>query len=300
MDRLVGMAVFVRVVEDGSFAAASRHFGLSPAMVSKHVQALEHRLGARLLNRTTRRVSPTEIGRDYCERARRILADVEEADRAAEDQQAAPRGLLKVSASFTFGIGHVAPAIADYLATYSDVAVDLTLNDRHIDLIEDGFDMAVRIGQLPDSSLIARRLAPVRLVLCASPAYVARTGAPRRPQDLVDHNCLVYTYSSTRDEWRFTGPDGPDVVRVSGRFLANNGDALRVLAVKGEGIIREPAFSVADDLRAGRLVRLLPGHELHQAAVYAVYPHSRLLSAKVRTFVDFLATRFGAGQAWDL
>jgi DNA-binding transcriptional LysR family regulator len=300
MDRFVGMAVFVRVVEEGSFAAAARHFGLSPAMASKHVQALEQRLGARLLNRTTRRVSPTEIGRDYCERARRILADLDEADRAAEDQQAAPRGQLRVSASYTFGVGHVAPAIADYLAAYADVSVDLVLNDRHIDLIEDGFDVAVRIGQLPDSSLIARRLAPVRLVLCASPAYVARHGAPRRPQDLTAHNCLVYTYAASRDEWRFTGPDGrPEDVRVSGRFLANNGDALRVLAVKGEGIILEPAFSVVDDLRAGRLVRLLPDHEVRQAAIHAVYPHSRLLSAKVKTFVDFLAARFGAGAAWD-
>jgi DNA-binding transcriptional LysR family regulator len=287
-------------VDAQSFAGAARDFGLSPAMVSKHVQALEARLGARLLNRTTRRLSLTEVGRGYYERARQILADVDEADREASDLQAAPRGTLKLNAPFSFGIRHVAPAIAAYLAACPDVTVDVSLNDRYIDLVAEGVDLALRIGRLADSSLIARRLAPIRSVLVAAPAYVARHGQPDVPRDLTGRACLLYTYAAAADEWRFIGPDGSDqVVRVSGRLLANNGDMLRTAALQGLGIALLPSFIAGEHVRAGELVRLLPGYAAPEGALYAVYPPSRHLSAKLRSFIDFLAARFGDAPEWD-
>jgi DNA-binding transcriptional LysR family regulator len=300
MDRLTTLAVFVKVVDAQSFAGAARDLGLSPAMVSKHVQTLEAQLGARLLNRTTRRLSLTEIGRGYYERARQILADLEEADRAASDLQATPRGVLKVNAPFSFGIRHVASAIAAYLAAYPDVTVDVSLNDRYIDLLAEGVDVALRIGRLADSSLIARRLVPIRMVLAAAPAYIARHGQPSAPKDLTGHVCLLYTYAATADEWRFTGPDGRDeVVRVSGRLLANNGDILRTAAVDGLGIALLPSFIAGEHVRSGELVRLLPGFAAPEGALYAVYPPGRHLSPKLRSFIDFLATRFGEAPEWD-
>lgn len=298
MDRFVGMAVFVKVVESKSFAAAARHFEISPAMVTKHVQALEERLGARLLNRTTRHVSPTEVGRTYYERCRRIMAEMEEAERVAGDMQATPRGLLKINAPFSFGVAKLAPAIADYLKAYPDVTVDLTLNDRYVDLVEEGFDLAIRIGRLADSSLIAKRLASVPMMVAASPQYLEQYGTPQTPQDLKGHNCLAYTQVPTPGEWSLIGPDGDQhVVEVSGRFQANNGDALRVLALRSEGIIFGPDYVVTESIAAGDLIRLFPTYKVPEAALYAVYPHSRYLSAKVRTFVDFLAACFGRTQA---
>src|SRR5258708_10604951 len=208
MDRFASMAVFVKVVESSSFAAAARHSRLSRRRASRHVHALEEQLGAQLLNRTTRRVSPTEVGQAYYQRVRQILADIEEADRLATDLQAAPHGLLRITSSQTFGVRHLAPAIADYLALCPEVLMDVTLNDRYLDLIEEGFDLAVRIGHLEDSSLIARRLAPVRMALCASPGYIARHGAPQAPADLAPHNCLVYTYPAAQSEWRSAECEG--------------------------------------------------------------------------------------------
>jgi DNA-binding transcriptional LysR family regulator len=299
MDRVTSLSVFAKIVESGSFAAAARHFGLSPAMVSKHVHALEARLGARLLNRTTRRVSATEIGRGFYERSTRILADLDDAEKAASALQTAPSGLLRVSGPLSFGMRHLAPAIVDYLSACPEVAIDVALNDRVVDLIEDGFDLAVRIGRLADSSLIARRLAPCRLAVCAAPRYVARHGAPRRPADLAAHECLGYSYAASRDEWRFSGPHGEEAVRVSGRLNANNGELLRLAALGGEGIVLQPTFIVGDDIASGRLVRLLPDHIPVELAIHAVYPPSRNISVKVRSFIDFLAARFGPEPEWD-
>ncbi len=301
MDRLAGMAVFVKVVESSSFAAAARHFRLSPAMVSRHVHALEEQLGAQLLNRTTRRVSPTEVGQAYYQRVRQILADIEEADRLATDLHATPRGLLRMTSSQSFGIRHLAPAIADYLALCPEVQMDVILNDRYLDVIEEGFDLAIRIGHLEDSSLIARRLAPIRMALCAAPDYIARHGAPQTPADLAQHNCLVYTYAASQSEWRFVDGDGKEhSVHIEGRLLANNGDVLRVAALQAQGLALGPTFILGEDMRAGTLVRLLPDYTPPEAGLYAVYPPSRHLSAKVRSFVDFLVTRFDGGQPeWD-
>ena len=299
MDRITGLSVFAKVVEGSSFAAAARHFGLSPAMVSKHILALEERLGARLLNRTTRRVSPTEIGRVFYERATRILADIDDAEQEAGALQATPRGLLRLNGPLSFGTRHLAPAIADYLTACPAVEIDVTLSDRVADLVEEGFDLAIRIGRLADSSLIARRIAPCRIVACAAPAYLAKHGAPARPADLAVHNCLGYSYAALRNEWRFSGPEGMESVRVAGRLNANNGDILCLAALRGEGIVLQPSFLVGENLAAGRLVPILPGYVPDELVIQAVYPHSRHLSVKVRGFVDFLVARFGQEPEWD-
>jgi DNA-binding transcriptional LysR family regulator len=298
MDRYTGMAIFVKVVEGSSFAGAARYFRISPAVVSKHVQAIEQRLGVRLLNRTTRRVTPTEVGQSYYLNCVRILADLEEAERTAGDHNSTPRGLLKVSAPYTFGIAHVAPAMADYLALHPDVSIELVLNDRFVDLVDEGFDVSIRIGQLPDSTLIARKLVDTQTVLCASPLYLEQHGEPRLPSDLAGHNCLIYPLAGSRGEWRFFDSSGvEEAVQVSGRFVANSGDALRVLGLKGQGVVRLPLFIASDDLAAGRLVRLLPNYETIKTPVHALYPHGQFLSAKVRSFVDFLAARFAKASA---
>jgi DNA-binding transcriptional LysR family regulator len=292
LDRFVGMAVFAKVVESASFAAAARHFDMSPTMVSKHVRRLEERLGVRLLNRTTRRVSATEVGQNYYERCLRILSEVEDAERAASDLQAAPRGLLRVTSSVAFGAHQLAPAIADYLVAYPDVSVDLILEHDYLDLVEERIDLAIRHGQLSDSSLITKKLNAVDSVLCASPGYLAANGTPQRPRDLVKHNCLIYTYAAS-GTWTFTDPNGKgEVVRISGRILANSGDALLTFALKDTGIVLAPDYLVADALSAGRLTRLLPEYKTPSTPVYAVYPHSNFLSAKTKTFIDFLAARF--------
>jgi DNA-binding transcriptional LysR family regulator len=286
------MAVFAKVVESSSFAAAARHFDMSPAMVSKHIRTLEERLGVRLLNRTTRRVSATEVGQNYYERCLRILNELKDAERAAGDLEAAPRGLLRVTTSVSFGAHQLAPAIADYLVAYPDVSIDLSLHDNYVDLLEERIDLAIRLGQLSDSSLIAKKLYTVEMVLCASPGYLAANGTPQKPHDLSKHNCLIYTYAAPR-AWTFTDANGKaEVIRISGRLSANSGDPLLALALKDTGILLGPDYLVANDLNAGRLVRLLPDYKTQETPVYAVYPHSHFLSAKTRTFVDFLAARF--------
>lgn len=299
MDRLSGMAVFARVVEEESFSSAARALGVSKSSVSKQVAALEERLGARLLNRTTRRLSLTDAGMTFYERAVRILSEAEEAEAAVSQLSAAPRGVLRVNAPVTFGVQHLGPLLPDFMARYPDLAVDMTLNDRIVDLVEEGFDMAIRIARLPDSSLIARKLCPSPRLVVASPEYVARYGAPQRPDDLKQHTCLLYTYLLRSDSWFLTGPDGQEVeVRVTGRLRANNGDVLRAALLGGMGIAYTPAFIVGRDLAEGRLVRLLPDWVDRSSAVYAVYPHARLVAAKVRAFVDFLVEHFSRGPSW--
>jgi DNA-binding transcriptional LysR family regulator len=293
LDRFTGMAVFAKVVDTASFAAAARHFGMSPAMVSKHVQTLEERLGVRLLNRTTRRVNATEVGQNYYERCLRILSELEDAERAAGDLQAAPRGLLRVTAPVSFSFRHITPAIADYLATYPEVSIDLNLNDHYVDLLEERFDVAIRVGHLADSSLTSRKLSSIAQAVVASPAYLEANGVPRKPSDLTEHNCLVYTYATRQSAWRFVDRDRQEhVVRVTGRFLANNGDTLRALAIKDTGVVLAPEFIVEEDLQDGRLIRLLPEYTTGETPVHAVYPHSKYLSVKTRTFIDFLVARW--------
>ncbi|MBI2235708.1 MAG: LysR family transcriptional regulator [Magnetospirillum sp.] len=299
LDTLAGMAVFARVVDSGGFSAAARALGLSKSAVSKQVSALEDRLGARLLNRTTRRMSLTDAGQAVIDRCRRVVAEAEAAEAAVGALQIEPRGVLKVNAPMTFGTMHLAAVIPEFMALHPGVVVDLTLNDRIVDLVDEGFDVAVRIARLADSSLVARKIAEDRRVLVASPDYLARRGEPQSLAELPRHDCLCYAYLASGDEWRFDGPDGEVAVKVSGRLIANNGEVLLAAARAGTGIAAMPTFICGPDLRDGRLLRVLPGYENRSPTVYAVWPHSRHLSLKVRAFVDFLVQRFGPVPYWE-
>lgn len=300
MDRFLAMETFVRVVDRGGFSAAAQDLRISRAMVSRHIQELEARLGARLLHRTTRRVSVTEAGQVYYERSAHLLADLAAADSEVGEMHARPRGTLRVNGPVVFGSLHLAAAVADYMAAFPEVNIELTLNDRTVDLVEEGFDMAVRIGRLADSSLMARRLAPCRLVIVASPGYLARRGTPLVPGDLTKHDCIRYMYGEGGDVWHFQGPDGKLAVRVQGQLRTNNGDVMRIAASRGMGIAVAPSFIVNDDLASGALVPLLHGWSgAEEIAVHAVYPPGRNPSAKLRSFIDFLVPRFGEQPAWD-
>jgi DNA-binding transcriptional LysR family regulator len=290
---------FVRVAETGSFSEAARRLNLSKSMISRQVSALEADLGVRLLHRTTRSLSPTEAGRAYLERCQRIIADLDEANQLVSHLQAVPRGKLRVSAPLSFGISHLAACLPAFLERYPEIQLDMGFTDRHVDLVEEGWDVAVRIGRLADSSLIVRRLAPIRRVVAAAPAYLERRGVPRRPEDLAAHDCLSHN-GQIQSEWRFQGADGKPVhLEVEGRFHADNGDVLRVMALAGLGVVTLPSFFLGDDIRAGRLVQVLEDAVPLDAALHAVYPHGRHLSPKVRAFVDFLAQMFGPEPYWD-
>ncbi|MBM3488059.1 MAG: LysR family transcriptional regulator [Alphaproteobacteria bacterium] len=299
MDRLTSMAIFARVVEAEGFSAAVERLGLSRGAVSKHILQLEDHLGVRLLNRTTRRVSLTEIGRTYYERCIRVLGEVEEADQIVARLYAEPRGTLRVNGPMSFGILHLGNAIADFLYAHPRLGVDLALDDRFVDVVEEGYDVAIRIARLADSSLIARRLAPARCVLVAAPRYLAAHGTPHHPGELARHRCLAYTYLASGNEWRLTGAGGAETVRISGPFAANNGDVIKAAALEGAGIALLPTFMVGPALRDGSLMRVLPGHELPTLSIFAVYPANRHVSAKVRVFIDFLVERFGPEPYWD-
>lgn len=301
LDRLTGLEVFARVAGAGSLSAAARALGMSQTMVTKHIAALESRLGAKLFHRTTRRLSITEAGRNYLESATRILAEVEAADAAVTADRVEPRGLLRLNAPVSFGTRQIAPLLAEFAARCPRVTVELGLNDRLVDLAEEGWDLAIRIGNLSSSSLIARRIAPCRMALCAAPSYLKSRGAPRTVADLADHNCLGYTLSqrSPSDRWVF-GASTDSSVQISGNLRANNGDALRAAAIAGQGIIHQPTFIVADDLRAGRLVVLtLDQPNVELGGIYAVFLPDRHPPAKVRAFIDFIADRFAPEPPWD-
>mgnify|MGYP000010551705 CR=1 FL=1 len=299
MDDLTDMAVFAGVVEAHGFSGAARQLGLSKAVVSKRVARLEQRLGARLLYRTTRRLSVTESGTTYYEYCARVVAEAAEAEDAVTQLQTEPRGTLKVNAPMSFGRMHLASAIVAFLQHYPEVRVDMVMNDARLDLVAEGFDVAIRIAELPDSSLVARRLAPCRIAVCAAPAYLKRHGQPCTPADLRWHNCLLYTYSGPYGEWRFRGVRNGESVRVSGNLRANNGETLREAAVAGLGIIHSPTFLVGEDLKAGRLKRVLPRYALPELSIHALYAQRRHLPAKVRVFIEFLAVRFGPEPTWD-
>jgi len=301
MDRLAALEAFAKVAESQSFSEAARRLRSSKSAVSRHVAALEADLGARLFHRTTRSLTLTEAGRDYFARATRILADLEEANASVSQLQAAPRGRLRLNAPMSFGFLHLAPALGDFLARYPDIELDVALTDRFVDLVDEGVDVAVRIGSLTDSSLVARRLAVVRRVLCASPDYLKARGVPRTPDDLKAHDCLSNTNVNVTREWRFIHPDGsPWPIEVKGRMSANNGDMLRVAALRGHGFVHLPTFIVGEDLQAGRLISVLEPYVAQDLTLNAVFPTARHLSPKVRAFVDFLAERFGGDKPyWD-
>ena len=299
MDRLTAMEAFVRVVDRGGFSAAADDMRLSRAMVSRHVQDLEKHLGARLLNRTTRKIGLTEAGQVYYERSTHLLADLAAAEGAVDELHARPRGQLRVNAPVVFGALHLAPAVADFMAAFPEVSVELTLNDRVVDLVEEAYDLAIRIGRLGDSSLIARRLAPCRIVVCAAPEYLARMGTPQVPGDLTAHDCVRYMYGEGGEIWHFERAEQKVAVRVHGQFRTNNGEAMRVAVVRGRAIAALPSFVISDELASGALVPLLQDWHVDEMAVHAVYPPGRNPSAKLRSFIDFLVPRFGEHPSWD-
>lgn len=300
MDRFQAIRVFSQVVEAGSFSGAAEKLGLSTTAASRYVAELESRLRTRLLNRTTRRVSLTESGRAFYERAVELLAELEEAEQEASRAAVVPSGTIKLTSSINFGVRHVAPAIAAFLAAHPGVRFDVSLSDRVVDLVEEGFDLAVRIGAPGSENLVARKLGETRLVPCASREYLAKHGAPRSPEELAGHNCFTYQYVSPRHLWRFRDASGAErAVRVSGSLHSNNGDLLAEAAAQGAGIVFEPAFIVGPEVRAGRLVPLLQEFSAPPMPIYAVYPSRKHLSAKVRLFVDFLVERFAQAADWS-
>ncbi|TAN51737.1 MAG: LysR family transcriptional regulator [Rhodospirillales bacterium] len=298
MDRLAALRSFLSVADNRSFSQAARQLGLSKSLISRQISGLEAELGVRLISRTTRRLSLTEAGQAYGERCQRILADLEEADRAVGNLQASPRGRLKVTAPMSFGTLHLAPALPRFLERFPEVGLDLSLSDRIVDLIEEGFDLAIRIGRLNESSLVAKRLCAMPRVICASPDYLRRHGEPKHPADLGHHCC--FTHSELAQEWRLKDDQGRlEGIEVKGSVRANNGEALRDLALAGLGIIYLPSFFIGPDLRAKRLIPLLEAYTPQDSGLYAVYPHSRHLSPKVRAFLDFLAQSFPPSPYWD-
>ncbi len=286
------MLVFARVVEESSFSAAARRLGQSKSAVSKQVAQLEDAVGARLLQRTTRRLALTDAGAAFYERCARIATEVEDAETAVSQLQTQPRGRLRVSGPFSFGIRYLGPVIADFLRVHKDLNIELDLSDRRVDLLEEGFDLAVRIGRLGDSSLIARRLCPIKLFVVASPDYLATHGRPSHPTDLVHHNCLQYVYSSAGPTWTFATPDGPLAVATHGDLRSNNGDVVLAAVRSGLGIAMSPDFLCGPSLLAGEVVSLFDEYMEPGSYLSAVYPHGRHLSTKVRLFIDALVAAF--------
>jgi DNA-binding transcriptional LysR family regulator len=293
MDKLESMAIFVRVVERGSFSAAADDFRLSGTMVGTHIRTLERLLGARLLNRTTRQQSLTEVGQLYYERCKQILGDVTDAESCAAELHGVPRGRLKVSTPVSFGVHALAPACTDYLARNPQVAIDLAVSDTPIDIVGGGFDVAIRIGDLPDSTMIARPLSPYRSILCATPSYLEGHGVPAAPIDLSSHACLGFAHPVAGHHWRLEGPEGPIDVPVTIAMSVNNGEALRMAALSGLGIIMQPEILVKDDIKAGRLVALLSAFSPRPKAMHVLTFRHHRTTPKVRSFVDFILERFG-------
>lgn len=292
------MTAFVRAVELGGFSTAAREMGLTPSAISKLVTRLEDRLGVRLLDRTTRRLALTPEGEAYFHRSQRILSDIEEAENEVASFRAQPRGLLRVNVGTAFGMHQLVPALPEFLERYPEMQVELTLTDRVVDLIEEGADVAIRLGTLGDSSLVARRICELERVVCAAPAYLKRHGTPRKPEDLLEHNCLSVDYAPSLRRWPFASGEGVRHVEVLGNVSANNADALLNLALLGVGVIRLSEVIVAEALRAGKLVALLADvHHSEPLPLHAVYPQGRHRSPRVAAMVDFLVERF-ASAPW--
>jgi len=300
MARLEDMETFARVVETGSISGAAERLGVAKSVVSRRIANLEERLGAQLFRRTTRRLNLTATAHSFYDRCLRILADVQEAEDAVSDEHATLRGRLRVAVPLSFGLMHLGPAIDNFMQAHPDVEFDLDFNDRQVDLLTEGFDVAVRIARLADSSFIARRLAPIKGAVCASPGYLERYGTPKTPAELSDHRCLIYSNLPDPSLWTYEGPDGrPVSVRVKPRLLANNGDFMCEAAIAGQGIVSQPTFIVYQAIEQGRLIPILTDYTWPRVDAYAVYPQTRHLSHRVRAFVDFLVDRFSGVPYWD-
>jgi DNA-binding transcriptional LysR family regulator len=298
MDRLTGMQVFVLVVETGSFSAASERLGISRAAASKHVSQLEAHLGGRLLHRTTRRVNPTESGRAYFERCKEILQNLEEADGIVSGLSQQPRGLLRISAPSNLASRHIMPMVSEFMQTYPEISVELMCSERRVDLVDEGYDLALRISAMPDPELIARRLAPIRHVLVASPDYLAKHPTPTTPQELEEHACVLYSHNPS-STWHFTKEGTRTSVKVSGSMITDNPDVILESAISGLGITNLPSFLISDAIRSGELKMVLEDYGTPEMSLYAVYTSRKHLPAKVRVFIDFIKERISDPPYWD-
>lgn len=298
-NKLNNIEVFLKVTKVGSFSEAANQLGLSKAMVSKHISSLENSLGARLLNRTTRQISMTEVGMSYRDRIREIMNDMSETELAISQLSSEPRGTLRVMAPTSFGSFHLARAIADYRKIYKNVGIETVLTEREPDIIEDGLDIVIRVGLLEDSSMVARKIADTRMVVCASPDYLKEFGVPSKPEDLLEHNCLIYAGRQNMGEWRFTINGKARKLRVKGDVRSNVGDALRTAANLGCGLVQLPTYMTGLDIKGGWLTAVLQEYEPPARPIHAIYLHRRHLSAKVRTFVEFLYERYQPEPYWE-
>jgi DNA-binding transcriptional LysR family regulator len=299
VDRLVSNRMFVAVMESGSFTAAAERLGTTSGQASKLVSRLESELGVRLLNRTTRAVSATEAGQAYFDRLRPLLDEFDALDASVRDASLAPRGRLRLTAPLTFGITELAPTLNDFALNYAEIELDVSFSDRVVNLVDEGFDIAVRVGRPDDSSLIARKLCDVRIVVVGAPAYLDRIGEPRAPEDLAVHQCIIDTNFRDPNRWPFGVPGAEGMVPVRGRIRYSNAEACLRAAEAGLGLACVPAFVAGDALRSGRVVRVLTRFETAAYGVHALYPHSRHLAAKVRVLVDFLAERYRGTPSWE-
>lgn len=298
MDKLASLRAFVKVVELGSFSDAGRQLRLSRSAVSKYIGDLEQSLGVQLLNRTTRHASPNENGQLYYERALSILADIDAADQAVAHLQSTPRGMLRVNAPMSFGTLQLGSAIADFMALYPELQIQLVLSDDLVDPVQDGFDVTLRIAELESSSLIARKIVPIDRVICASPAYLEKHGMPANPNELRNHVSLTYGFLLTGNQWKLSGQDGDHWIQPSWLLCANNAEVLCDAAVKGRGVALLPTFIARRALSKGELRSVLNEYRAPQLTLYAIYPPTRHLAVKVRLFIDFLVERFGGGSDW--
>jgi DNA-binding transcriptional LysR family regulator len=300
MDKLESLRAFVKVVQHGGLSAAARDLRLSRSAVSKYLIDLETELGVQLLVRTTRSASPTENGLAYYERVVAILAEIDEADAAIGSLQSEPRGILRVNAPMSFGTLHLGTAIADFMEKYPELKIQLVLSDELIDPVREGFDVTLRIADLPSSSLIARKISPAPRVICAAPSYLQRHGVPQHPNDLREHECLTYGHLATGYQWKLSGPDGDHWIQIPWTLCTNNAEVLRDAAVKGRGVALLPIFIAGADLRTGALTAVLTQYKAPEISAYAIYPQTKHLSVKVRVFIDFLAERFDGRPDWGL
>ncbi|MGL4230435.1 MAG: LysR family transcriptional regulator [Casimicrobium sp.] len=288
MDRFLEMQTFAAVVDSGSFVGATDVLGMSKPAVSRYVNELESRLGVRLLQRTTRRLSLTEEGSVFYARCKELLSALEEAEGEITSRSGEASGLVRINAPLSFGVSHLAALWSEFKSMHPNVSLDVTLGDRVVDLVEEGYDLAIRIARLPSSTLICRKLASTRMVLCASPKYLKRAGKPKHPSELAEHDVLAYSYWSTRDEWQFEGPEGVVAVTTTPRLRTNNGDTCRIGALNHQGIILQPTFLVGEDIKSGKLIEILPQYKSISLDIYAVYPSRKFVSPKVRLLIDFL------------
>ncbi|WGG50311.1 LysR family transcriptional regulator [Rugamonas sp. DEMB1] len=299
MDRFLEMQTFNAVVDAGSFVKAAEALAMSKAAVSRYVVDMETRLGVRLLHRTTRRLSLTDEGQIFYVRSKELLAELAEAEDEITSRSDAASGLLRINAPFTFGVRHLAPLWGAFRALHPKVTLDVTLADRLVDLVEEGYDVAIRIANLDSSTMVSKKLATTRMVLCASPQYLELHGTPTQPSELAQHAVISYSYWSTKDEWHFKGPLGPVSVKTNPSIHTNNGDTCRAAALASQGVILQPSFLVGDDLAAGTLLELMPEFRSIELGIYAVYPTRKHVSPKVRALLDFLASHFSqAGMTW--